>query len=150
MQSALGIAFLKSRSASALVEGSGTGEGRGLTPGQAHEIALKSAETDATKRGPSTPGTPRANGNSFTWTIALYEQRPPISLIMALSQPSLKPASITLDRILRPLLIEDHLNSGGIDRAESGLNGLKLVENSRILSAREGFSVLAVTHGLSL
>ncbi|MGH9553586.1 MAG: Rad52/Rad22 family DNA repair protein, partial [Terriglobales bacterium] len=33
-------------------EGSGMGEGGGLTPGQAHEIALKSAETDGTKRAP--------------------------------------------------------------------------------------------------
>ena len=31
-------------------EGSGTGEGRASTPGQAHELALKGAETDATKR----------------------------------------------------------------------------------------------------
>jgi Rad52/22 family double-strand break repair protein len=31
-------------------EGSGTGEGRALTPGQAHDLALKGAETDATKR----------------------------------------------------------------------------------------------------
>src|SRR5262249_50051316 len=39
-------------------EGSGTGEGSGLTPGQAHEIALKSAETDATKRALATFGNP--------------------------------------------------------------------------------------------
>ena len=31
-------------------EGSGTGEGKAPTPGQAHEFALKGAETDATKR----------------------------------------------------------------------------------------------------
>jgi hypothetical protein len=31
-------------------EGSGTGEGKAPTPGQAHELALKGAETDATKR----------------------------------------------------------------------------------------------------
>ena len=31
-------------------EGSGTGEGSAPTPGQAHELALKGAETDATKR----------------------------------------------------------------------------------------------------
>jgi hypothetical protein len=30
-------------------EGSGTGEGKAPTPGQAHELALKAAETDATK-----------------------------------------------------------------------------------------------------
>src|SRR4029078_1695690 len=49
-------------------EGSGTGEGSGLTPGQAHEIALKSAETDATKRALAT------FGNVFGWSIYDREQ----------------------------------------------------------------------------
>ena len=47
-------------------EGSGTGEGRALTPGEAHEIALKSAETDATKRALAT------FGNRFG--LALYDR----------------------------------------------------------------------------
>src|SRR6185312_920113 len=47
-------------------EGSGTGEGKGPTPGQAHEIALKSAETDATKRALAT------FGNAFG--LALYDR----------------------------------------------------------------------------
>ena len=47
-------------------EGSGTGEARALTPGQAHEIALKSAETDATKRALAT------FGNAFG--LALYDR----------------------------------------------------------------------------
>ena len=47
-------------------EGSGTGEGKALTPGQAHEIALKSAETDATKRALAT------FGNVFG--LALYDR----------------------------------------------------------------------------
>jgi hypothetical protein len=47
-------------------EGSGTGEGRALTPGQAHEIALKSAETDATKRALATFGNP--------FGLALYDR----------------------------------------------------------------------------
>jgi hypothetical protein len=47
-------------------EGSGTGEGKGVTPGQAHEIALKSAETDATKRALAT------FGNVFG--LALYDR----------------------------------------------------------------------------
>ena len=47
-------------------EGSGMGEGRGLTPGQAHEIALKSAETDGTKRALSTFGNP--------FGLALYDR----------------------------------------------------------------------------
>ena len=47
-------------------EGSGTGEGKAPTPGGAHEIALKSAETDATKRALAT------FGNSFG--LALYDR----------------------------------------------------------------------------
>jgi hypothetical protein len=48
-------------------EGSGTGEGRASTPGQAHELALKGAETDATKRALAT------FGNSFG--LALYDRQ---------------------------------------------------------------------------
>ncbi len=47
-------------------EGSGTGEGRAATPGQAHEMALKSAETDATKRALATFGNP--------FGLALYDR----------------------------------------------------------------------------
>jgi DNA recombination protein Rad52 len=39
-------------------EGHGTGEGRGPSPGEVHDIALKSAETDATKRALATFGKP--------------------------------------------------------------------------------------------
>jgi Rad52/22 family double-strand break repair protein len=39
-------------------EGHGTGEGRGLSPGDVHDIALKAAETDATKRALATFGRP--------------------------------------------------------------------------------------------
>ena len=39
-------------------EGHGTGEGRGISPGEVHDIALKAAETDATKRALSTFGKP--------------------------------------------------------------------------------------------
>ena len=35
-------------------EGHGTGEGRGTSPGDVHDIALKAAETDATKRALAT------------------------------------------------------------------------------------------------
>ena len=51
---------------SSCAKGSGTGEGKGPTPGQAHEIALKSAETDATKRALAT------FGNVFG--LALYDK----------------------------------------------------------------------------
>jgi hypothetical protein len=39
-------------------EAHGTGEGRGTSPGDAHDIALKGAETDATKRALATFGRP--------------------------------------------------------------------------------------------
>ncbi len=47
-------------------EGSGTGEGRAPTTGQAHELALKGAETDATKRALATFGNP--------FGLALYDR----------------------------------------------------------------------------
>jgi Rad52/22 family double-strand break repair protein len=39
-------------------EGHGTGEGKGNSPGEVHDIALKAAETDATKRALATFGRP--------------------------------------------------------------------------------------------
>ena len=39
-------------------EGHGSGEGRGPSPGEVHDIALKAAETDATKRALATFGKP--------------------------------------------------------------------------------------------
>src|SRR6187200_1169255 len=39
-------------------EGHGSGEGRGSSPGDVHDIALKAAETDATKRALATFGRP--------------------------------------------------------------------------------------------
>jgi DNA recombination protein Rad52 len=39
-------------------EGHGSGEGRGATPGEVHDTALKAAETDATKRALATFGKP--------------------------------------------------------------------------------------------
>jgi hypothetical protein len=47
-------------------EGCGSGEARGLTPGEAHELALKAAETDATKRALATFGNP--------FGLALYDR----------------------------------------------------------------------------
>ena len=39
-------------------EGHGSGEGRGTSPGETHDLALKAAETDATKRALATFGKP--------------------------------------------------------------------------------------------
>jgi hypothetical protein len=47
-------------------EGSGMGEGAASTPGKAHELALKGAETDATKRALATFGNP--------FGLALYDR----------------------------------------------------------------------------
>ncbi|MGB6910013.1 MAG: Rad52/Rad22 family DNA repair protein [Methyloceanibacter sp.] len=47
-------------------EGSGSSEAKGPTPGQAHELALKGAETDATKRALATFGNP--------FGLALYDR----------------------------------------------------------------------------
>jgi hypothetical protein len=47
-------------------EGCGTGEAKATTPGQVHEIALKTAETDATKRALATFGNP--------FGLALYDR----------------------------------------------------------------------------
>jgi hypothetical protein len=47
-------------------EGCGSSEARGLTPGEAHELALKAAETDATKRALATFGNP--------FGLALYDR----------------------------------------------------------------------------
>ena len=47
-------------------EGSGSGEGKAATPGEAHDVALKSAETDATKRALATFGNP--------FGLALYDR----------------------------------------------------------------------------
>jgi hypothetical protein len=44
--------------AAVIREGHGTGEGRGISPGEVHDIALKAAETDATKRALATFGKP--------------------------------------------------------------------------------------------
>jgi DNA recombination protein Rad52 len=46
-------------------EGSGTGDAKDWSPGQAHELALKSAETDATKRALASFGNP--------FGLALYD-----------------------------------------------------------------------------
>jgi DNA recombination protein Rad52 len=53
--------------ATVIREGHGTGEGRGSSPGEVHDIALKVAETDATKRALATFGRP--------FGLALYGNR---------------------------------------------------------------------------
>ena len=52
-------------------EGHGTGEGHGTSPGEVHDIALKAAETDATKRALATFGRP--------FGLELYRKTTPLS-----------------------------------------------------------------------
>src|SRR5690242_3616532 len=66
-------------------EGHGSGEGRGSSPGEVHDIALKAAETDATKRALATFGKP--------FGLELYrkdkvEPSPSVPLQPALPDPS--------------------------------------------------------------
>jgi hypothetical protein len=49
---------VQANGATVIREGHGTGEGRGSSPGEVHDIALKAAETDATKRALATFGRP--------------------------------------------------------------------------------------------
>lgn len=49
---------VQANGASVIRESHGTGEGRGTSPGEVHDIALKAAETDATKRALATFGRP--------------------------------------------------------------------------------------------
>ena len=49
---------VKANGATVVREGHGSGEGRGTSPGEVHDIALKIAETDATKRALATFGKP--------------------------------------------------------------------------------------------
>src|SRR6516162_2757280 len=49
---------VKADGANIIREGHGSGEGRGISPGEVHDIALKAAETDATKRALATFGKP--------------------------------------------------------------------------------------------
>ena len=57
---------VRARNLTIVREGSGSGHGTGLTPGEAHERALKQAETDAMKRALVTFGNP--------FGLALYDK----------------------------------------------------------------------------
>src|SRR6476619_7911091 len=62
-------------------EGHGSGEGRGASPGEVHDIAVKAAETDATKRALATFGKP--------FGLELYRKERSHSL--QTSSPSIQP-----------------------------------------------------------
>ena len=79
-------------------EGHGTGEGHGSSPGEVHDIALKTAETDATKRALATFGKPfglALYGNSKTATPPRISVTGPKLADQGQHQVSLPPDSIT-------------------------------------------------------
>ena len=69
-----------SHGATVIREGHGTGEGRGTSPGEVHDIALKAAETDATKRALATFGKP--------FGLALYRNGKPAASVKDAPSPS--------------------------------------------------------------
>ncbi|MBS0535822.1 MAG: DUF968 domain-containing protein [Proteobacteria bacterium] len=73
-------------------EGHGTGEGRGSTPGEAHDFGLKAAETDATKRALATFGRPFGLGLYAGTSPAIRED----------THPATGPARIAAEVILPP------------------------------------------------
>ena len=73
-------------------EGHGTGEGRGTSPGEVHDIALKAAETDATKRALATFGRPFGL-ELYRGGRATAQQRPPCPFTILITKPC-KPADV--------------------------------------------------------
>ena len=67
-------------------EGHGSGEGRGTSPGEVHDIALKAAETDATKRAFATFGRP--------FGLELYRQRRTVAQEADLKSPIIPPTRL--------------------------------------------------------
>ena len=57
---------VRSNGVAVVREGHGSGEGRGGSPGEAHDLAIKAAETDATKRALATFGQPFGLGLYLT------------------------------------------------------------------------------------
>ena len=75
--------------ATVIREGHGTGEGRGTSPGEVHDIALKAAETDGTKRALATFGRP--------FGLELYRQsRTPANVPQPAKPPVIPPTRFGL------------------------------------------------------
>ena len=76
---------VQAEGATVIREGHGTGEGRGTSPGEVHDIALKAAETDATKRALATFGKP--------FGLELYRgSKTPVVESPSIAQPALPDA----------------------------------------------------------
>src|SRR6516225_2687248 len=70
-------------------EGHGSGEGRGISPGEVHDIALKAAETDATKRALATFGKPFGLELYRKDKNATWQSSPPLT--SAVLSPPMQP-----------------------------------------------------------
>ena len=74
---------VQAQGATIVREGHGSGEGRGNSPGEVHDIALKAAETDATKRALATFGKP------FGLELYRKERVPSLQAMSPPTQPHL-------------------------------------------------------------
>ena len=84
--------------ATVIREGHGTGQGHGSSPGEVHDIALKAAETDATKRALATFGKPfglALYGSGKTATHAKTPAPEPTPLNLGHHQARLPPDDTT-------------------------------------------------------
>jgi hypothetical protein len=72
-------------------EGHGSAEGRGSSPGEVHDLALKAAETDGTKRALATFGRP--------FGLELYRQsRTSVQARLPKPQPTVQPTRLSLQK----------------------------------------------------
>jgi hypothetical protein len=99
-------------------EGHGTGEGRGTSPGEAHDLGLKAAETDATKRALATFGKP--------FGLALYSSNGRKDKADA-SGPSPSASSATL-----PVTLHDWPAPRDQDAAVNGPNEVCAANGARL------------------
>ena len=88
-------------------EGHGTGEGRGTSPGEVHDIALKAAETDATKRALATFGRPFGlelykGGRATVVQQTRLPSAPAIAAIAPLGAHATGPVPDRQDHVARP------------------------------------------------
>ena len=99
-------------------EGHGSGEGRGTSPGETHDIAVKAAETDATKRALATFGKPFGlelyrNGKAATDQKPATVQKPGTALDQVEGRTGLHPDDTT--PIPRPSTYYGRRHSTSVD-----------------------------------
>lgn len=120
-------------------EGHGTGEGRGSSPGEVHDLALKAAETDATKRALATFGKPfglalYANGKP---TAAAKPPSPGMVPNSPISNQKMPPDTTPIPRPSRFYGRRQDLVTKDRAQARRGLNVPPTVETSIAPSSLE-------------